>query len=188
MNPDEEKKIDLLLKEYEIISQEIEKRIGRSDKIIGYGLTILGVGIVYGLKEGINEIILAIPLGFFGVMFYAVFNTTIVMTLGGYRRSLGERINAFFDENILIWEAISKKLIHRCFALICLNSIYSTLLGLTIFISFYSTYSYYEWKIMTAFSFIVAFCFVTLSACIIKMNKAFDISYHLSLSLKDKNS
>jgi hypothetical protein len=47
MNEQQEKRANLLLTEYKILMDEIKERIGRSDKIMAVGLTVLGAGLAH---------------------------------------------------------------------------------------------------------------------------------------------
>ncbi|MFH1033273.1 MAG: hypothetical protein V1806_02090 [Pseudomonadota bacterium] len=121
--------IQLLMKEYELLTQEIKERVGRSDKIMGFGITIIGAGISYGINEELNEILILMPLAFMGIILYAIYNTTIVMALGGCKQLIAERVNDNFPQNILIWESISRRLVHHSIAIKCLDILYAIFLG-----------------------------------------------------------
>ncbi|MGD0627271.1 MAG: hypothetical protein ABSB32_21530, partial [Thermodesulfobacteriota bacterium] len=138
-----EAKLEVLLKDYETNWQQIQMRIGINEKIVGFGLTVLGAGLIYGIKEKVVEILLPLPVGVFGLIFYSVFITTDIMSLGGYRRYLEERINTILGENVLMGEKRAEKFIHRNFSLIWLYIIYFLSLGITIFLSLQNTLQVY---------------------------------------------
>jgi hypothetical protein len=180
MNEQEEKKVDVLLAEYKILSEEIKERIGRSDKIISVGLTIVGAGVVYGMKENMKEILIFLPIGLYCVIFYAVFNTTIVMTLGGYRKYLAEKINICFDEELLLWENIAKKIIHHNIAQISLYIIYFLCLIAVVLLGYYSASFSYSFEIKTTYIVVVIIMSVVLLISLFVLEKAFEKSYAIS--------
>jgi len=111
---------DLLLKEYEVVSQEIRGRIITNDSLIASALLILGAGLIYGIGQGKEAVIVAIPLGFFGLLLYALFNATAIQVLAGYRRYLEERINRHVGQEVLQWERVGAPLRRRSFSTIAL--------------------------------------------------------------------
>src|SRR3972149_9774154 len=102
MNEKEEKTdIEVLLHEHESVSQGIRSQIESNEKIMSLGLTVLGAGTVYGLKEKINEMFFLLPIGVFGLMLYTIFINTVAMSYGGYKQYLEERINALLRKKLL---------------------------------------------------------------------------------------
>jgi hypothetical protein len=177
-----ESKLEVLMKEYEAAWQQIQTRAGINEKIVGLGLTVLTAGLVYGIKEKVGEMLLVVPVGFFGIMFYSVFITTDIMSLGGYRRHLEERINAILGENVLLAEEIARKLIHRHFSLVCLYIIYAVALGLTIFLSLKTALQIYGSPTFAGLSIFLALLFFALLISLIKLNAVYDRTYHLACS------
>lgn len=180
MDQDREEELTVYLKEYEIISQEIKERINRSDKIIGYGLTVLGVGITYGLKEGIDEIVLVIPFGLFGVLFYAIFNTTAIMALGGYSVYVTEQINNIFMKNVLRWNYLAKPLIHKSISLKCLHACYFILLCLTIFISIRTAIMGYNWIVVLLMAIMIVAGLIALIISLLRLKNTGDLSFKMA--------
>src|ERR1700738_5240054 len=102
--PDRKQKIQIavLLKEYASASEEIRLYLGEQEKVLALGLTVLGAGFVYVVKEKLYLLLLFAPVGLFGVLFYAVLNSTILMSLAGYRQYVGVKINTMLDDKLLI--------------------------------------------------------------------------------------
>ena len=61
----EDPKLQVLLNEYNAVTQEINMRIRLNQTIIGFGAAILGAALTLGVKEKITEILLPAPLVFF---------------------------------------------------------------------------------------------------------------------------
>jgi len=131
----EDPKLQVLLNEYNAVTQEINMRIRLNQTIIGFGAAILGAALTLGVKEKITEILLPAPLVFFMAFFVGLFNTNGMLSLGGYKRYLEERINRTLGENILMRAEISRKLIEGHFITIVLYSSYVLVFGLTLLIS-----------------------------------------------------
>jgi SAM-dependent methyltransferase len=110
------KKIDVLLKEHEIVCTQIREMVSYSDRILGVGVTILGAVFLYGIKEKVNEITIATP---FALTFLLLFCSSVfsaILTLGGYRRYLEDAFESQFGEQILRWEYITPRTLHSSFA------------------------------------------------------------------------
>ena len=83
-------KIDVLLKEHEIICTQIREMVSYSDRILGVGVTILGAVFVYGIKEKTFEITVATPFALTFLLLFCASVFSAILTLGGYRRYLEE--------------------------------------------------------------------------------------------------
>jgi len=98
--------IQTLLKEYERASVDIRAIETMNDKVIGFGLTIIGAGFTFGIQHSILPVFFFLPLAFIGVFFYATLQYYNMFWLGGYKRALEERINLLSNYNVLCWEAL----------------------------------------------------------------------------------
>lgn len=176
----EKEKIDILLKVYEITGHEIQTRAGTNQRILGLGLTVLGAGFIYGVKEGVKEILLLVPVGLFGVMFHSIFLTTGIMTLGGYRRYLEEKINTILGEHNLIWEKMARKLLHRHFSLAISYLIWTLALVLAIYVSLQNAWQFFGIQACLALLIVHASLLVALIFSIVKLSRAFDKAYQLA--------
>jgi hypothetical protein len=63
-----EKYIELLVKEYERISSDIRIIESTNDKVVGFGLTLVGAGFAYGVQQNIVEMFFFLPIALIGVM------------------------------------------------------------------------------------------------------------------------
>jgi hypothetical protein len=149
------------------------------------GLTVLSAGFVYGIKENLEEILLVLPIGLYGVIFYAIFNTTIVLTLGGHKKYLAERINTYFGEELLIWESVANKIIHRNIAQICLHFLYAVFLIASVLVGYNSASSNSYLKLYIA---VITGLSIALVISLIVMGKAFNKSYSISKNSWGKKS
>jgi hypothetical protein len=123
--------------------------------------------------------VLGLPIGLYGVIFYSVFNTTIVMTLGGHRKYLAERINAYFGEELLIWERIANKIIHRNISQICLHFLYAFSLIAAVLIGYYASLDYCS-LIRIAYVAVIAGMSIALVVSLVVTGKAFNKAYTIS--------
>jgi hypothetical protein len=152
---EQEIQIEVLLKEYASASEEIRLYLGEQEKVLALGITVLGAGSVYAFKEQLYLVLLFVPIGLFGVLFYAVLNSTILMSLAGYRQYIGGKVNEMSKNNLLIWEQISDELLSRNVVLIAsLHVIYFFFLFSTIVISLWITLFHFG-VVLFVVSFIV---------------------------------
>jgi hypothetical protein len=136
-------KVEVLIKECEIVGKRLSDLVLMSEKIVALGFTIIAVGMSLGIKEKIYEILLVMPVAAFGVLSYGILVGSEIMSLGGYKRYLEEKINITFRENILLWESFIAKQRHRSFEVNFLNIIYALFLLFVIGISLSTTLQYY---------------------------------------------
>ena len=135
--------LDVLMKEYDIVSGEIRQRLATNERVMGLGLTIIVVGLTFAIKDNVKEILLFMPIGFFAVLFYALQNNTALVSLGGYRCHLQEQINARVGKKILTWETIAPKLVHKNATVAALYAIYGLILSFSIAVSFRTAWNSY---------------------------------------------
>ena len=113
---DSSRKVDVLIKEHEAICAQIREMVSYSDRILGFGITILGAVFLYGIKEAVHAITIATP---FALSFLLLFCSSIfsaILSLGGYRRYLEDKLALQVGERILMWEYITPRILHTSFA------------------------------------------------------------------------
>ena len=183
---DFDNKLKVLLTEYQVVAQEIKERLGRSDKIMGFGLTVLVACVAYGLKENIDIMFIFAPLVFFGIIYYAIVNTTAVLTLGGHKKYLGDKINELFHEKLIIWEEIAKEMFHDCFAAKCLYFLFAIFLVVLLSISFFRAVAAYHWGVFLMLLLVTIYFVITWIIAYRKMKNVFKASYDLSDRCSEK--
>ena len=174
---------EILLREYDITMREMVRRIDLNAKTIGLGFIVLATAFSFGLKERVNEILIVAPLPAFAVLFYSIFNNTLIFLLAGYRRYIAERLNALAGERILVWVPMSSPLIVKNWAIIALNCLNITFLALTVFVSLntlLNLYGYFAYAVMAAI--MVALTTVSIVAAL-RILRASDEAYQLSRQL-----
>jgi len=97
--------LDILLKDYDRVTQELISVQERADAVFGLGSAVLGALLVYGIQGNTVEILVVAPVATFLILAYAIKTYTLVFAHGGYRRYLEERISSIAGtNNLLKWE------------------------------------------------------------------------------------
>lgn len=173
----EKARLDLLMKEADTTGQGIRTILLTSERIIALGLTISGAGLAYGIKEKIHDVLLFLPVAVIGVFIYGTALFTELMSLGGYKKHLEEKINHLLGQNILLWESSIAHRRHIAFVKFALYITYTLFLGLTIYISISTACRYYVtatfWCLITLDFTMLIF----LGIALMKMAKTFDETY-----------
>lgn len=93
-------------KEYERVASDIRGIETVNDKAIGMGLTVVGIGLAYGIEKDLVLVFAFLPIALFGVFLYGTLQYHNLFWLGGYKRSVEEKINELAGRNVIAWEAI----------------------------------------------------------------------------------
>jgi hypothetical protein len=130
--------IQVLLKEYERVCSDIRAIETMNDKVVGFGLTLVGAGFAYGVQQNIVEIFFFLPVALLGVLLYAVLQYHNMFWFGGYKRAVEEKVNELSSGPVLNWEALVADQRGRIHAInAAMASIYLTLI---VGITWYSLY------------------------------------------------
>jgi hypothetical protein len=178
--------IDLqtFLKEYERVSSDIRVIEAMNDKVVGFGLTIVGAGFAYGIQQNLLLTFFFLPLGFLGVFFYATLQYHNMFWLGGYKRALEEKINELSERTVLRWEALVETRRQRVNVInASLVSIYLVLLVSAVAYSFARIIANFSPMIAYAFAVVILTFAVLLVISIGQMFRAFARSYSASREL-----
>jgi hypothetical protein len=97
---------ETLQKEYERLATDIRGIETANDKAIGLGLTIVGLGLAYGIRENLALVFIFLPVALIGVFLYGVLQYHNLFWLGGYKRAVEEKINDLAGRNVISWEAL----------------------------------------------------------------------------------
>lgn len=100
-----EKKIELLVKQCELSDHKILSYQNVGSKVLGYGSTLILTILAIALKEKITAILLILPAAMFILIFYWMNVDAWVLSEGGYKKAMEEKINKMLDENIYLWES-----------------------------------------------------------------------------------
>jgi hypothetical protein len=173
----EKARLDLLMKEADTTGQGIRTILLTSERIIALGLTISGAGLAYGIKEKIYDVLLFLPVAVIGVFIYGTALFTELMSLGGYKKHLEEKINRLLGQNILLWESSIAHKRHSAFVKVALYIIYSLFLALTIYVSLSTALKYYVMATVWGLIILDLIMLIFLGITLIKMVKTFDETY-----------
>lgn len=98
--------IAVLVKEYERVSADIRTIEGMNDKVVGFGLTLVGAGFAYGVQQNLVEVFFFLPIALIGVMLYALLQYHNMFWFGGYKRAIEDRINQLSGHTVVCWEGL----------------------------------------------------------------------------------
>lgn len=180
MDKKQELKLQLLAEECRTCGESIRTLFLATEKVIGLGLAIMAAGMAYGLKEGIHEILVLLPVGIFGVLLYGIYISTEILSLGGYRRYLEEGINAAFGEAIFYWESGIAEKRHSDFVRYALHFVYLLFLAVTIYVSCRTAWRQYGSEVFCALVIVILALLIVLIISFVNMNKSFDKTYKLA--------
>jgi len=130
----------VLLKQYELLTEDIRVLMTSNDRLISVGFTILGAAYAFGMKEPSDTVKLALPFFVFSVVFYTLFIYTNVFALGGHKQFIEEQINGG-QPPLLFWERVAGKMIFGNIPSIFLIFIYG---GFTIFTTWFGIDAFRE--------------------------------------------
>lgn len=111
MDDKEKLKIELLVKQYDDISNEIRNINNIQHKLITIGILLFTGVLIYGIDhqttnpELLTLLILFFQLIFLGLLLFGLFTHGGIMSLGGYKHFLEEEINANFGEDLFLWQS-----------------------------------------------------------------------------------
>lgn len=129
-------KKDILLTEYQIVTDKINMLVNYDLKIMNIGLIIFGVGFGYGMSESVNNSILLIffPFAIYIVLLFAIHVYIIVTALCGYKKCIEEYINKnYMGFHFMLCESINEKFTFKSVALFGSYLFYSALLIIGIY-------------------------------------------------------
>jgi hypothetical protein len=98
--------LDALIKESERLSADIRSLEAMNEKFLGFGITIIGAGLAYGIKEEVAPMFPGLPIALFGVLYMMLDRLRSMMWLGGYKREIEDRINSLSGFRIANWERL----------------------------------------------------------------------------------
>jgi FtsH-binding integral membrane protein len=107
--PNTQKEIDILMKEYERLAADIRGIETMIEKVVGFGITLVGAGFAYGVQQNIIEMFFFLPIALIGVLLYAILQYHNMFWFGGYKRAVEERINELSGKVVLNWETLIAK-------------------------------------------------------------------------------
>ena len=135
---------DVLMKEYERLCDDIRSIEAMNNRVVGLGLTVVGTGFTYALKENQEASFIYLPILLFGVFFFAALQYYDVYWMGGYKLSIENRINELSKKILLQWELLIETKRQRAnLNSIALMIVYFTILALGVGTSVYRVYMHY---------------------------------------------
>ncbi len=173
--------IDVLLKEYDVVVREILARTEDIVKIVGYGLTLMGVGLTIGLDRKINAVLLVLPLGAFGILYYYVNTVGNVLLLRGYKKHLASQINAIVGKRTMVWESVFENHVLGNLNRKVLDSIFFAILVFTVSLSIYIAVTEYNTPVILLAIIVNAALFIVLMLLVYRVNKRYDLGFKAGL-------
>ena len=110
-----DKVVDVLLKEHEITCSQIREMVSYSDRIFGLGITLVGALFLYGFKEHLEKVMIAVSFVFIALLLFSTTIYTGIFSLGGYRLYIEEQLNQLMGRQLLSWERMTPKILHSSF-------------------------------------------------------------------------
>jgi hypothetical protein len=109
----QQQELTVLLTEYERVYSEIMDMQRKADTLFGFGVTGVGAGVLYGLKQEVPGILAVVTLFGAALVLYIVLCYCVIMSLGGYKHFLESTINLQTNSEWLRWErSITKPFLH----------------------------------------------------------------------------
>jgi hypothetical protein len=115
---DNEREMGVLIEEHRAICDQIKEVVSYSDKMLALFLTVTGVLVGYGMKENMPVIIVMASFLVMLLMLFALTMNSAMLTLGGYRMYIEDKMNTCLGKDVVFWEKIAAKRIHYSYSLI----------------------------------------------------------------------
>lgn len=179
--------LDILLKEYDQVSEWVRSLFLSSEKLIGFGVALVTVGLSYGLKEKVYEVLLLLPIVLSGVLLYAAHLTTGLRAVAGYKKYLEERINEALGGEYLLWESHLAKSQHRLIGQKLIHLVSAILYLLSIWLSLQTAWQFYRREIFYSLVIINLVFFTGIIISVVEMYRVFDRIYQSSKSIVEQN-
>lgn len=170
-------KMEVLMKEYDQVSQGLRALILFSEKLLALGIAIMTIGLTYGLKEGFDDILLLQPVVISAVLLYAAHIYAELRAVAGYKKHLEERINGEIGENILLWEIVIARGRRRAIGQKLLYLIYLTLYLVTVHISLRIAWRKHSLGVFILISSIIIVLLIGVIVSWVEMYRALNSSY-----------
>ncbi len=90
--------------EYQRLASDIRGIETGNDKAVALGLTVIGAGFAYGIKENVSYVFPFLPVALIGVFLYGTLQYHNLFWLGGYKRAVEEKINELAGRTVICWE------------------------------------------------------------------------------------
>jgi hypothetical protein len=129
--------LDVLLKEHSLTCSQIHQMTSYTDKMLGAAVAVVSAALLYGIKENVPGIVIALPYVSVALLLYFSAVYTSVFSLGGYRRYLETQINSIVNRDLLRWELVASRVLH--------TSIAGTMLMLYL-LTAYCVLSFFGWS------------------------------------------
>lgn len=154
-------KIEILSKEIQRISDQMNAVRIINTQILGAGLLVISTVFTFGMKEHIYESFLILPYLLLGILHYNLLLMAGTFTLAAYKGNLEDHLNKELGENVIQWEYLAKKHIRSSSINIGIYSIYFMVLVGCIYIIYRSSSqfipifepllfpSYFVWSILS---------------------------------------
>jgi hypothetical protein len=180
--------IEALAKENDRLSVDIRSLESMIDKFMGFGVTVIGIGFTYGVKEELVPVFFFLPVAMLGLLFFTADRMRSMMWLGGYKHAVEDRINQLVGVTVTSWEKLVQDYRGRGDVIIkSTYVIYLLLFGGIIIYSGLKVFMFNVWA-GGAFSGVMIVLVVLLIASVRRLNSSYPEAYKLSSAMLGKPS
>ena len=95
-----------LIGEHNRVCSEIRSIESANDKILNIGVSLITLGLLYGINSHIEGVYFLMPPAILSLFIYAILQYYFIAWFGGYKRNIEEMVNLRFKKNILTWEHV----------------------------------------------------------------------------------
>lgn len=148
-----EKVIDVLLKEHEITCSQIREMVSYSDRMFGLGTTLVGAVFLYGVKERLAEVMVAVSFVFIALLLFSTTVYTAIFSLGGYRLYVEETLNQLMGRRLLRWEQMAPRILHTSFPVLSVSAFIGILLFAVVFFGWRAAKSAFQPETMSLINY-----------------------------------
>lgn len=108
LSPATSKQIDLMLAQYQLLSEDIRHLENAAERAFGVGIALVSGFLAFAYQERINEVYFVATPAYLGLLLYASNQWTSIFWKGGYKRHLEEKINTLAGADVLGWEQFAE--------------------------------------------------------------------------------
>ena len=173
---------EVLLKEYDHVSQSVRNLFLATEKSMGLGVALTTVGLAIGLKEKLYESLMLLPIVFAAALLYALYLTTELRAIAGYKKHLEEKINEMHGEELLLWETQIAKSRHRLWGQKVFYFVGVVLFLISVYASLDTARQHYSLPVFISLIVIEIVLAAGLLISVIEMFKSFGLTYEVAKS------
>lgn len=182
-----EKIVDVLLKEHEITCSQIREMVSYSDRMFGLGITLVGAVFIYGVKERLAEVVVAVSFIFIALLLFSATIYTCIFSLGGYRLYVEEQLNHMLGRNLLKWERMAPHILHKSFPVLSMSIFISILVFAFIVFGWRSANDTFQPQVISLINHAYAIGGLLLLGSCLKLRRAHREAYQAAVGPSDSS-